>query len=624
MSDSDNEVAIPPNLIPEGCESITPQMLPLVNLSQGEIDSIVNEVAGGASNVQDVYPLAPLQEGILFHHLMASDRDPYLMPYLLAFDRRQRFEDFRQALQSSIARHDILRTAIVWEGLLEPVQVVWREAPLMVEEVILDPSPGDIGERLRLRFDPRCYRLDLRRAPMMRGFLAEDEANQRWLLLLYTHHLAMDHTTLDAIVSEARAHLFGLSEQLTAPLPFRNFVAQARLGASRAEHEAFFRDMLGDVDEPTTPFGLRDAQGDGSEIAEARVDLHAELARRLRAQARALGASAASLFHQAFAHVLALASGRSDVVFGTVLFGRMQGGAGADRALGMFINTLPLRTRIGDESVAESIKTMQRALATLIRHEYASLALAQRSSGVASPTPLFSALLNYRHSPARQTGSNESSSRWEGVQTLHSEERTNYPFALSVDDFGDGFALTAQTQAPIDPARVCEFMRLSVEKLVEALETAPQTPTRMIEGLPQAERRHLLLDWNATQTEYPRDQLLHELFEEQVERAPTTIAIAYGKMQLSYAELNSKANQLAHRLREAGVRPDVVVGVCVERSLEMAIGLLAILKAGGAYLPLDPAHPTERLAYMVEDAVPLLILHASVRTKGFPGGRRDN
>ena len=550
----DAEIVVPPNLIPDGCDAITPQMLPLVKLSQGEIDSIVNEVAGGAANVQDIYPLAPLQEGILFHHLMATEGDAYLLQTLLAFVQRERFDDFTRALQAAIARHDILRTAIIWEGLQEPVQVVWREAPLIIEELRLDPAAGDIGEELRARFDPRRYRLDIRRAPMLRLYYAHDAAQDRWVAQLLHHHLIDDNTTLRFAIEDMEAHLLGRSGDLASPPPFRNFVAQARLGASRAEHEAFFRDMLGDVDEPTTPFGLRDAQGDGSEIAEARLDLDAELARRLRARARALGVSAASLFHQAFAYVLALASGRSDVVFGTVLFGRMQGGAGADRALGMFINTLPLRARIGDESVSDGIRTMQRALTALLQHERASLALAQRASLVAAPTPLFSALLNYRHSPAPAEARDQSESGWGGVETLYSEERTNYPFVLSADDFGEGFALTAQTRAPIDPARVCGFMRLALERLVEALETAPQTPARLIDVLPHDERRRLLVEWNATQADYPQDRLLHELFEGQAQRTPQAVAVVFEETQLSYGELNAKANQLARHLRAHGRR----------------------------------------------------------------------
>ena len=191
---------------------------------------------------------------------------------------------------------------------------------------------------------------------------------------------------------------------------------------------------------------------------------------------------------------------------------------------------------------------------------------------------------------------------------LHAEERTNYPLTLSVDDLGEGFQLTAQVQRPLDPDRVCAFMRVALERLVETLETAPETATRTIDVLPEAERRQMLVEWNDTAVDYPRDRLLHELFEEQVGRAPEAVAVVFEDTHLTYAELNGRANRLAHHLRERGVGPDVIVGICVERSLEMMVGLLGILKAGGAYLPLDPDYPRERLAYMLADAAPVLVL----------------
>src|SRR5262249_51460723 len=158
-----------------------------------------------------------------------------------------------------------------------------------------------------------------------------------------------------------------------------------------------------DVDQPTAPYGLLDVQGDGSGIGEAWRKVDAGLASRLRRISRALEVSAASLYHLAWALVLSRVSGRDDVVFGTVLFGRMQGVEGADRALGMLINTLPIRIRVGAASVEESARQTHQLLAELMRHEHASLALAQRCSGVEAPTPLFSAPLNYRYSPVAGT-----------------------------------------------------------------------------------------------------------------------------------------------------------------------------------------------------------------------------
>ncbi|MGJ0427606.1 amino acid adenylation domain-containing protein, partial [Methylobacter sp.] len=601
------QVVIPANRIPDGCTAITPDLLPLVALAQADIDRIIAAVPGGAANVQDIYPLAPLQEGILFHHLMESEGDAYLMPVLMAFDTRERLDGFLAALQAAVARHDILRTAVAWEGLPEPVQIVWRQALLKVEEVAIDAEAGDAAEQLAARYDPRHYRLDVRVAPMINSFMAYDAKKKQWLLLLLAHHLTFDNTALDILLEEIQMHRLGKSDLLPAPLPFRNFVAQARLGMKPEAHEAFFRDMLGDIDEPTAPFGLLDVRGDGAGIEEARQDLGLDLARRLREQARVLGISAASLFHLAWAAVVSKTSGRDDVVFGTVLFGRLQGGEGAERGLGMFINTLPLRVQLAEGSVLEQVRDVQTRLADLLRHEHAPLSLAQRCSAVPAPAPLFSALLNYRHSQTEAMV--DGASAWQGIEILSSsEERSNYPIVLSVDDLGERFALSAQTLSPVAPERLCALMQTALDNLITALEQAPDTAMRRIGVLPEAERRQVLYDWNATLADYPRDRCLHELFEAQVAAQPDAPALVFEDRQLSYAELNARANRLAHYLRSLGVKPDDRVAICLARSVELVISQLAVLKAGAAYVPLDPAYPEERLAYMLEDSAPLVLL----------------
>ncbi|HMK90815.1 MAG TPA: condensation domain-containing protein, partial [Methylocystis sp.] len=556
-------IDVPPNLIPAGCVAITPDMVTLAQLSPQEIDHIVAEVPGGAANIQDIYPLAPLQEGMLFHHLLAQRGDPYLVETVLGFVSRNRLDEFLAALRAVVARHDILRTSVVWENLSEPMQVVWREAPLEVAEIALDPDVGDAASQLRDRFGSRVHQMDLRRAPLLRGFCCHDPAADRWLLLLLTHHLAVDHTTLEVVISETRAHLSGAARSFAAPAPFRNFVAQARLGVTREEHEAFFRDMLSDVTEPTAPFGVLDVQGDGSGIKEAHQSLEPALSRRIRARARALGVSAASLLHQGFALVLARLCGRLDVVFGTVLFGRMQGGAGADRAVGVFINTLPVRARFETQSVSEAILGMHAVLTKLLRHESASLALAQRCSGVEAPTPLFTALLNYRHVVSAPKAAEDEATAWAGVESPHSEERTNYPITLSIDDDGEGFGLTSQTVGAIDPEQLCSCVVTALEGMIEALEASASKAARLVEILPPQERALLLSEWTASPRAYAAADCLPALFEAQAARAPASIAVVYEGEALSYGELNARANRLAHRLRAEGVGPDVLVGLCV-------------------------------------------------------------
>ncbi|HEX8360313.1 MAG TPA: amino acid adenylation domain-containing protein, partial [Longimicrobium sp.] len=543
--------------------------------------------------------------------LLATEGDPYLLPVLFSIEERGRMDAFLDAVRAVVARHDILRTAVVWEGLPEPVQVVWRDAPLRVEELRLDPAAGDLAAQLLERFDPRRHRIAVDQAPLMCAYTAWDAENGRWLLLLLRHHLVSDHTTVEAMLREVRAHLAGQGGELPEALPFRGFVAQARLGMERGGHEAFFREMLGGVDEPTAPFGLLHG---GAEAAEARLRVDDRVAAGLRERARRLGVSVASLYHVAWAQVLARVSGRDDVVFGTLMLGRMHAGSGADRVMGPFINTLPIRLAVGEAGAEACVRSTHALLAELMRHEHAPLALAQRCSAVQAPSPLFSALLNYRHGAAEQEL--RAGEAWGGIRVIHADERTNYPLALNVDDLGDGFLLTAQVEAAVGPERVCAMVHAALEGLLEALRTAPGTPVGRIDILPAAERSRVVEGWNSTDAPFPQDRCIHELFEAQVERTPRAVALVCEEERLTYAELNARANRLAHHLRERGVGPDQRVALCVERSVEMVVGLLGVLKAGGAYVPLDPGYPEDRLRHMLEDSAPVVLL-----TQGALAGR---
>ncbi|HST61184.1 MAG TPA: amino acid adenylation domain-containing protein, partial [Longimicrobium sp.] len=604
------ELVVPANGIPEGCESLTPEMLPLVELSQPEIDRIVAGVPGGAANVQDIYPLAPLQEGFLFHHLLSEEGDPYLTSTVAEFDTRARLEQHLAALQAVIDRHDILRTSMAWDGLREPVQVVWRHAPLPVDEVELDAGAEDAIGQLWRRYDPRHYRMDLGRAPLRRACIAEDRAGGRWLLLILMHHLTGDHESLAVQQEEIAAHLLGLESELPASLPFRNYVAQARLGVSREEHERFFDGMLGDVEEPTAPYGLLDVWGEGHGIGEARLLVAGDLGARLRRRARALGVTAASLCHLAWAQVLARVSGRSDVVFGTLLFGRMQGGEGADRVMGPLINTLPVRIGVGEEGVEAAVRRTHALLADLLRHEHASLSLAQRCSGVVAPAPLFTSLLNYRHGGETRRSQQVGQAR-EGVRGVRAQERTNYPVTLSVDDRGDAFSLSAQVAAPADAEGVCRMMHAALAGLVEALETTPGRPIGSIDVLPEAERRLVVEEWNRTDAAYPAHAPIHRLFEEQAERTPDAVAVRFGEESLTYRALDARANRLAHYLVGLGAGPEVRVGICLERSLETVVATLAVLKSGGCCVPVDTSYPLERMGLMLADSATRILLSDS-------------
>ncbi|WP_032623280.1 AMP-binding protein, partial [Pseudomonas syringae] len=236
------------------------------------------------------------------------------------------------------------------------------------------------------------------------------------------------------------------------------------------------------------------------------------------------------------------------------------------------------------------------------------LALAQRCSGVVAPVPLFSALLNYRHSSVAVT--DEAMVAWDGMQSLRlaDEERTNYPLTINVDDMGEGFLFTALVTASIGAQRVCDYLQLATEGLIDALEQAPQTPLHSISILPLSERAQLLEQWNLPNKTDTHETPIHQQFEARAAEQPDAVALVFEEQILSYGELNARANQVAHRLLALGVRPDDRVAICVERGPAMIIGLLGILKSGAGYVPLDPAYPLERLAYTLGDSTPVALL----------------
>src|SRR5579885_1411810 len=204
--------------------------------------------------------------------------------------------------------------------------------------------------------------------------------------------------------------------------------------------------------------------------------------------------------------------------------------------------------------------------------------------------------MNYRHGLASRAG------RWNvgsGIQELATVERTNYPITLSVDDGEDGFRITAQTVHVVDPRRMLDYLQTAIASLVDALEREVEVPAAALELLPQAERDQLLVGFNATDSPFPQDKLIHELFEMQVARTPEAIAVVCEGTSLTYWDLNRRANQLAHYLRNRGIQPGDYVPILMDRSLMMIIAQLAVLKCGGAYVPLDSAVPWKRLEFLI-------------------------
>jgi non-ribosomal peptide synthetase component F len=498
VAESTTEAAVPPSSILRNATRITPDMVAPFNIEQEDLDTIAESVPGGAANIQDIYPLTPLQTGFLFHHLLSPKGDPYVLSAQVSFKDRGALNQYIQALRWQIDRHDILRTAVQWESLEEPVQVVLREASIQVEEVDLNSCLEDVREEMHRTFSPLSFKMNLNEAPLLRMYVTYDAKRDEWLGQFLFHHLIGDHVTLDTMNEEIDRLLSGRADTLQPSSPFRNLVHLIRSGKTREDHESFFRSMLGDIYEPTLPFGLFDIYGTNETITEARIEVDEGFMGQLRSHAKGLSVSVASICHVAWARVIAQLAGQEDVVFGTVLLGRAQIAQG----LGPFINTLPIRIKTGSVALEASIRHTHALVAGLMLHEHASLSDAQKCSQVAAPTPLFSSVLNYRHT--MQTAPSILPST--GMRWLNEREYTNYPVSASVDDLTERMIITVQAPESVPPLRLCTYFRNALASIAQLLENEPNCPSSSVTILSEAERRQLLYEWNDTSAAFPENE----------------------------------------------------------------------------------------------------------------------
>lgn len=269
-----------------------------------------------------------------------------------------------------------------------------------------------------------------------------------------------------------------------------------------------------------------------------------------------------------------------------------------------------------------ALQQAHQRLTGLLAHEQARLALAQRCSGLPTGAALFSALLNYRHGTL--AGQGEAARKaWDGIELVEAHERSNYPLALSVDDLGLAFELTAQTEQGIDARRICGYVEHALHLLLQALETGACEGLERLSVVPMAEARQLRETFNATTRDYPRDLSVHRLFEQQVARHPLSIAARDGAHSLTYGELNEQANRLAHHLIEQGVAPGDHVAILLPRSLALLQAQLAIAKCGAVYVPLDIHAPAERQGFMVQDCQAVALICDSSATLSYHARRID-
>jgi hypothetical protein len=441
-------------------------------LDETALQQIAAAVPGGRANIQHIYPLTPLQAGMVSQHVLRGEADPYLVLTLLECQSAETVRALITAFQLAIDRHDTLRTAIIWQDLPAPMQVVYRSVRLLPRQ--LDPQPGlSIREQMLGRMQPEFHRLDLTRAPLIQLHVAADrQPGGKHYVLLVLHHLICDIISFETLIAEVVTRIRTPDLELGPAQQFRDYVARALERPATAAAEEYFKRTLADFRTRTTVFAAQHGRGGPSRMRECQQPLPPDLGDRLRAAAGKLRVSPAAVFHAACAMVIARMSGRDDVVFGSVFSGRLRAGTAAKDTIGMFINTLPLRLQLADLTVQNAVRQTHRRLLELMRFEQTELSVAQRCSGIAGSAPLFCVLLNYVRRPKRNdTGWGDADT---GIRMLVSSAWTDYPVTLVVDDFGDEFSLVSQTAADADSQRVLEYVLLSVEALVRALEISPE------------------------------------------------------------------------------------------------------------------------------------------------------
>ncbi|UUN91055.1 non-ribosomal peptide synthase/polyketide synthase [Pseudomonas extremorientalis] len=585
--------------------AFTPADVTLAQLNQEQLDGL----ALPSREVQDLYPLSPMQQGMLFHSLYQQGRDDIYVSQLRADIHGLDVPRFQLAWKQVLARHDMLRTGFVWQqDLAQPLQAVYRAACLPFAEYDWQARPDKEAALDALSESTRAQGFVLEQPPLLSLKLVRTDTD-RFHLIYTNHHILLD--------GWSRAQLFGEVLQCYAgrPLPalqghYRDYIGWLQ-AQDPAASEAFWKDQLTALQQPTRL--ARGAASDPSS-AKGRHTLALSIAQttQLKAFAQTQKVTLNTLVQAAWLLLLQRQTGQDTVVFGATVSGRPAGLTGVEQQVGLFINTLPV---IANPSpmlwVGEWLQQLQTLNLSLREHEHTPLFDIQRWAGT-SGAALFDTLLvfeNYPVSAALAEGA-PAGLTFSGVQNV---EQTHYPLTVLL---GAGAALEFEFSFDVQAFGDAEIQQLaeSFQHLLNSL--ASSTPRRVGElpSLTGAVRRQVVEEWNTTARDYPRQRCVHQLIEEQVARTPEATALRFNDITLSYAELNHRANRLAHRLIEAGVGPDVLVGLAVERSIEMVVGLLAVLKAGGAYVPLDPEYPRERLAYMLEDSgVKLLLTQAHLR-----------
>lgn len=555
-------------------------------------------------DVEDLYPLSPLQEGLLFHTLSDPTSRMYFNQTLVTLRGELDEAAFRAAWQDVVARHPILRTFFVWEGVESPVQVVKRtaEMPLVYE----DRRGSAAGQREahieELRRTDLARGFELSQAPLMRAVLmrtAEDSHDLFWSF----HHILMDGWSMFRVLGQVfgayDASIEGKPFEVEGSRPYRDHIRWLKQ-QSLPRAEAFWRENLAGFTAPT-PLPADSSPDDSAaeDFATLSAHLSAETTTALSALATNHHLTLNTILQASWALLLSRTSGEDDVLFGAIVSGRPPELDGVENMVGLFINSLPVRVGVpADARLLPWLKELQVSQAALRDFEYSPLVEVQGWSDVPRGSALFESLFLFEN--YHKDTPLEEMCRSLQIDEVRWFERHNYPIAAVVIP-GPELTLRVIYQTRCYAAGTIERLLEHWRVLLAGMVDDPETRLADLPWLTPEEHEQLVTTWNATDAEIP-DVCVHELFEAAVDRTPDKTALVHGSGELSYRELEEASNRLAHHLSGLGVGRGSLTAICTGRTPEMVIGILATLKAGAAYVPLDPGLPAERLRFMLGDA----------------------
>ncbi|WP_052061456.1 non-ribosomal peptide synthase/polyketide synthase [Rhodococcoides fascians] len=589
-----------------GAGGLTPSDLPLAHVTQADILGFEQRYP----TLTDVWPLAPLQQGLLFHALFAdTSLDVYTMQVVLDLAGEVDQERLRDAAQALLDRYENLRAvfAVTADGdsvqiVQQGVQLPWRTLDLSgVEE---DTRAAAVAAALD---EDQQKHFDITTAPLLR-FLLIRLGPTTYRLAMTNHHVLLDGWSLPLVMKEL-LYLYAVrsdTSSMPRPRSYRSFLQWLDQRDPETSRQAWARSLDG-VDEPTllTPPTL------GREIstrsAETEVRIDAEATAALIALGGRLGVTVNTLVQAAYGMLLAQMTGRDDVVFGATVSGRPADLPGVESMIGLFINTIPVRVRLdAHDTVEQYLTRLQGEQADLLDHHHVGLADIQRDAGLGN---LFDTLTVFESYPVNEAELAQQAASIDGmtVEGVGSNDNTHYPLTLLVVA-NEEVTLTAKYISDLFDTRAVESI---LARIVSLLATFAADPTRRvvdIDLLETAERTQILDEWNDTAREIDSAATLVSMFEGRVAQSPDRIAVSFEDDRVTYAEFAGRVNALARLLIREGVGPETMVGIAMRRSVDMLVGVYAVLTAGGAYVPIDPDQPAERVEYILATADPVAIL----------------